>query len=48
MGSNHKSRWYDKYSNLRLLLEKLKGLKKQDRDKIIMGMKNLIINMMKI
>ena len=44
MHVDSKNRWYDKYSDLRSLLEKLKGLKRRERDKIILDMKDLIID----
>ncbi len=39
-----KNRWYDTFPDLRSLVEELKDLKKQERDKIILGMKDLIMD----
>jgi len=37
------NRWYDKHPELGLLLERLRILDLQDRERIIEGMKNLIV-----
>jgi hypothetical protein len=39
----NKHRWYDDYPDLKVLLEKLKGLEKQERDRLIFNIKDLII-----
>jgi len=44
MNVNYKNRWYDKYPDLSRSLEELKGLKKQDRDKLIHGLKDIILD----
>jgi len=43
MHSEYNNRWYDKYSDLAELLEKLKNLGKRERDRIILYLKDLII-----
>jgi hypothetical protein len=37
-----KKRWYDKYPDLRILLDKLRELKKRKRDAIILEIKEII------
>jgi hypothetical protein len=38
------NRWYDKYPDLQKSIEKLKDLDKAERDEIIQGIKDLILN----
>jgi hypothetical protein len=40
----YNNRWYDKYPGLQILLEKLKSLEKRERDRIIIYVKDLIID----
>jgi hypothetical protein len=46
MGLNTKpeynNRWYDKYPDLRIMLDTLREMKKRERDKIILEVKELI------
>jgi hypothetical protein len=41
---NDKNRWFDKYPDLKESIDKLKDLNWRDRNKIIHGMKDLILN----
>jgi hypothetical protein len=38
------SRWYDVYPDFSEFLERLKDIPKKDRDKIILGMKDIILD----
>ena len=40
--NGYNNRWYDKYSELGVLLGKLQELKKSDRDRIILELKDMI------
>ncbi len=44
MHVDSKNRWYDKYPDLRALLEKLRDLEKRKRDKLILDIKDMIMN----
>lgn len=44
MHINHNNRWYDRYLDLGHHIERLKSLKKKERDKIILGMKDVIMD----
>jgi hypothetical protein len=44
MKREYHNRWYDKYPGLHLLLEKLESLEKRERDRIIIYVKDLIID----
>ena len=39
---NNKNRWYDKYENFAALLNRIKHLRKQDRENILIYIKDLI------
>jgi hypothetical protein len=41
---NDKNRWYDNYPDLKVLLKKLKDLEKQKRDRLILNIKDIIID----
>ena len=38
------NRWYDKYPDLRIMLDKLREMKKWERDKIILEIRDIINN----
>jgi hypothetical protein len=40
----YNNRWYDKYPELQNILEKLKSLEKRERDRIMLYVKDLIID----
>jgi hypothetical protein len=40
----YNNRWYDKYPGLHLLLEKFKSLERRERDRIMLYVKDLIID----
>ena len=44
MNANYKNRWYDKYPDLSKSIDELKDLNKLDRDKLILGLKDIILN----
>ena len=44
MNNTLKNRWYDKYPDLRDCIEKLENLKKRKRDKIMLDMKDIIMD----
>jgi hypothetical protein len=41
---NNKNRWYDRYLDLGFHIERLKSLKKKERDKIILDIKDIIMD----
>jgi hypothetical protein len=44
MKREYHNRWYDKFPGLHLLLEKLESLEKRERDRIMLYVKDLIID----
>ena len=42
MNEGHNNRWYDRYPDLKVMFDKLQELKKGERDKIILELKDLI------
>ena len=42
MRKTYNNRWYDKYPDLRIFIEKLKDIKAKERDTIISEMKGII------
>ena len=44
MQKNYKNRWYVKYSALGECIKKLRDLKEEERNKIILGMLDLVMN----
>lgn len=44
MHVDSKNRWYGKYPDLSALLEKLRDLEKRKRDKLILDIKDMIMN----
>ena len=44
MNIEKKNRWYDGHPDFSNFLEELKNLQKEDRDRIILGMKDIIMD----
>ena len=44
MSDNYNNRWYDKYPDLSKSIADLKNLSKKERDKLILGLKDVILN----
>ena len=44
MNKTHGNRWYDSYPDLSIRIEKIKNLNKNEKNKIILAMKDIIID----
>ncbi len=44
MNKTHGNRWYDNYPDLSIRIEKIKNLNKEERNRIILAMKDIIID----